>query len=346
MWEDGQTPHMKAPAVLFLFAFLSAAAGAEQRLIPFDEFYLSVPVTEVPNPKGLEVTVWLKRQVSETLGISGISVYGSALPSPDKSLDPDDQTALMEACAAALKGQDFRKEVLLKSLCIPDLKTVYEVVTVEGRKRVRIGRGGVVFLDPEEGTRLKEALARAVVAETWYMQLLRARTLPVKTAAAHPPKAAGYHFSAEVGKVSGEGLVYELVFNHDYLQPKAQSQIMGELYYKTPRGLPSPSCRDWVERMMDQVVLALNAVEKKQAFVFESPPDGTEISFSVTANLAKQRADMVFNPGSYLGEPSPGKGSFGLAQLASIHDIRARGDACKQWLAEHESWFFEGQEGK
>lgn len=52
LWEDGGFPLMKIPtALLFAFTLLAAAvtasAGAETRLIPFDEFFLNVPLEDV-----------------------------------------------------------------------------------------------------------------------------------------------------------------------------------------------------------------------------------------------------------------------------------------------------------
>ena len=196
----------------FLFSLLASAMRAEEGLIPLKEFAIMVPVTKMPNPKGLEVEVRVMRPGSEPLGGTATEVQCPAIPFFNKSLQPDDRAALLEACAAALSGQEYRKETERKpGRSEYDCKTVYEVVTVEGQKRVRIGRAGVrgggdAFLDPEVGARLKEALVQAAAAEAWYKMLLTARTLPEKTAAAHPPKATGYMMYCKLDVVHGEGL--------------------------------------------------------------------------------------------------------------------------------------------
>ena len=176
---------MKVPAVVFLFALLSAALGAEERLIPLDEFSITVPLTKGANPKGLKVDVWMHRPMREPmdetvpyeqrhgvylLGDAGTDVQCPTIRFSEKMLLPDDQAAVLEACAAAVKGQEYHKETERKFRQAEwNYKTVYEVVTVEGAKRVRIGRSGVdgggdAFLDPAEGARLTEVLVKAAAA--------------------------------------------------------------------------------------------------------------------------------------------------------------------------------------
>ncbi|MBB5033704.1 hypothetical protein [Prosthecobacter vanneervenii] len=46
---------MKTTACFLFFTLLTALAEADDRLIPFDEFYLSVPVNKEPKARGLRL---------------------------------------------------------------------------------------------------------------------------------------------------------------------------------------------------------------------------------------------------------------------------------------------------
>jgi len=364
---------MKAPAVLFLFALLSAALGADDRLIPLDEFSISVPLTQVRNPRGLEVDVWVQRPVLEPLdetasreqrpvvnplGGAGTHVQCPAIPFFDQMLRPDDQAAVMEACAAALSGQEFRKEVERKlGMAEYDYKTVYEVVTVEGAKRVRIGRrrgseGGDAFLDPAEGARLKEVLVQAAAAEAWYKLLLKAGTVPVKAAVAHPPKAPGFTMYCKLDRVRGEGLgdaqekglEYVVSLQKHGFYKGVMFKVDYHLLFVTMQGtqrMNHSSGGEWVKHLMEQVALALEAVGEKQAFAFETPAEEKDHKFSVTANLAAQRADVAFDSIDFEKNHTLVKGSYAVAQLAQIRAVEAQRSALETWFAEHEGWFFE-----
>ena len=373
---------MKKTALLFLSALLlAAAAGAEERLIPFDDFLISANLNGPPEreSKKLRVSVMVRRMADDPKPRSITSVDCPVLVSWHRLLNRDDQAALVAAGAAALSGQEFRQECGARTT-----KTVYEVVTVDGAKRVRLRTGGApsyaakeadklkeVLFTPEEAVRLKDTLAEAEAAEAWYKLLLTETQMPVKTAAAHPPLASGYELISKVGEVCGEirnaGLGYEATVYHFNLDQKRQHDVWhglqfryyGESFYSTKycvdyMGNTEP---DWIKPMMDQVALALEAVGKQQAFTFKSPPgsmgahgatNDTNYKYTVTANLATQQADVRFIPGYPIGlyGGTHEGGSFGVAQLAAIRELNARVDAREKWCTEHEAWFFERQEGK
>ncbi|MCX6847807.1 MAG: hypothetical protein NTY98_02705 [Verrucomicrobia bacterium] len=100
---------MKTTAALlsFLFAWL-AAAGAEERLIPIDEFYLSVPVNDSPGANGkrpgLRVAVMVQRGEHEPQGGTIIKVSCPGLQNSIGPLETDEVAAFLEACAAATSG--------------------------------------------------------------------------------------------------------------------------------------------------------------------------------------------------------------------------------------------------
>lgn len=341
-----------APFLLaFLFSLLASAIHAEGRLIPMDDFHITVPVSQVPNPKGLEVTVWVQRPEIPTIGGTGIQVHCMALTTPDKSLNLDDRAAFMEACAAALSGKDFRKELHEEFW-----KTVFEVVTAEGQKRVRIGRNGVygggdAFLAPEEGALLKEALARASAAEAWYKLLLTADALPTQTAEAHPPKAKGYLMSSKLGGVHAEGLDNILVKGLDYvvsLQKIGYTKgptfrVDYSLLYVTMRGtqkVNNSTFGEWATHMMEQVVLALEAAGEKRAFKFESPAEQKDHKHTVTANVAAQKVDVAFDTTEFDGKHTLVQCSFAVAQLAELRALGALEEERQKWFTEHEGLFF------
>ena len=161
---------MKTPKdFLFLFALLAAAVmaaeGAETRLIPFDEFYLSVPVEDVTaaagGAGGMQVAVRVSRGVQEPLGGTKVEVSCPGLSSPEQSLDAEEVAVFLEVCAAAGRGEVFRQEVRSGIH-----KTVYEAALVEGAWRVRMRRGGEVLFAPQEAARLKEQALAIRVEET------------------------------------------------------------------------------------------------------------------------------------------------------------------------------------
>lgn len=338
---------MKTTAALFpiLFAWLAlvaAAAGAEARLIPFDEFYLSVPVEDVTaaagGAGGLQVAVRVSRGVQEPLGGTKVEVSCPGLSFPEQSLDAEEVAVFLEVCAAAGRGEVFRQEVRSGIH-----KTVYEAARVEGAWRVRMRRGGEVLFAPQEAARLKASLAQAAAAEAWYRELLTAGTPPVKTAAAHPPRAAGFFLISKLGGVRAEGLEYEVSLRNYHFKGAPKYSVTHGLRFFSLGGRHSSTSGEWVKRLLEQVALALQAVGRKEAYAFVSPQDGRDHKFTVKANLETQKADVTFEPGSYFGRHSPVEGSFDVKQLAEIREIAAQGAAREKWFAEHEGWFFESR---
>ncbi len=342
LWEDGGFPLMKIPtALLFAFTLLAAAvtasAGAETRLIPFDEFFLSVPLEDVTAAAGgIQVSVRVSRGVQEPLGSTKVEVSCPVLAFPERSLDAEEVAVFLEACAAASRGEVFRQEVRRGIN-----KTVYESALMEGGWRVRMRRGGEVLFAPQEAARLKASLAQAAAAEAWYRELLTAGTLPEKTAAAHPPKAAGFFLISKLGGVRAEGLEYEVTLRKFPFKGAQKYSVTHGLRYFALGGSQTSMSGAWVKRLLEQVALALQAVGRKEAFAYVSPQNGRDNKFTVTANLETQQADVTFDAGGYTGKHSPVQGSFGVKQLAEIRAIAAQGPAREKWFAEHESWFFE-----
>ncbi len=337
---------MKTTAALLLFALPAAgvsAAGAEERLIPFDEFFLSVPVTGRLNFDGLQLAVQMRRGVNEPVGRTGIEVVRSRVSLPDRTLTAEELAALMEALNAALKAQPYRREVP-RGLD----KSVFETAKVDDHTRVRMHRPdeGEVLFEPEETIKLKLALEQALVAEAWLKKLLTERTLPVQTAEAHPPKGPSPYLKSEVGKVSGEGLTYEVALSNLPPPQAPEFRVEQGLSFYTPRGIFYSKRGEKVKRMMEHVALALDAVGRKEAFTFDAMQDGDEGErgeFTVTANLETHKADVVIDPGRAFGRHAPALGSFAVAQTAAIRKLLAQGDAWQKWLTEHEVWFLEAE---
>jgi hypothetical protein len=297
-----------------------------------------VPINEaaVPIAHKLRVFVKVERNAQPPQGSTAIQATCSDITTQDQTLKADVLAVFEKACAAALQGGTFYREIG-EGL----EKTEFDVVTVKGRKVVRMLRGEDVYFKPEEGAMLKESLAQAAVAEAWYKQLLQARTLPVKTAAAHPPKTASYYLHSKVGEVPCDGMDYEISLEHHlYFEPPNYS-VTHILGFNKPDGSRETNGGTWVERLQEQVALALKAAAKNEAFTFAAPETKLQSAFTVTANLATQKADVSFNPGSFEVSEPPVHGSIGAAQLAAIRELVTQAAARGKWFAEHEAWFFE-----
>lgn len=335
---------MKTPAALFFaFTLLAAAVtAAETRLIPFDEFFVSVPVTANLKFDGLRVVVQVRRGVNEPVGRTGIEVVRHVTSIPDRTLTAEELAALMEALNAALQAKPCRREVPRGIY-----KSVFEAVKVNDHTRVRMHRpeqGRAVLFEPEVTSKLKLALEQALVAEAWLKKLLTERTLPVKTAEAHPPKAPAPFLESEVGEVSGEVLTYEVALTNLNSPQVPEFRVEQRLSFSIPRELSISGHGEWVKRMMEHVALALDAVGRKEAYTFEDEPEGPEGhsgKYSVTANLATQKADVVIDMSKYLENEPLIRGSFAMAQLDAIRKLAAQGDAWEKWLTEHAGWFLE-----
>jgi hypothetical protein len=330
---------MNTTAAFFLSTLLLAAAAAgakDERLIPIDDFSIIVHVNDRPPVagrwEGLRVTVSVFRGGEEPVGSTITRVSCPGISAPYRTLEEEDVAVFQKACAAALQGQDFREEVRMSMG-----RTVYEVVTVDGKKRVSLQRGGTVLLAPEEGARLKESLAQAAAAVAWYQKLLSERTLPAKTAAAHPPVAADYFLSSKLGEVHAEGLDYEVAVTHH----REPYQVEHALRYIRLGGFESTVSGPWVEDMLGEVARALRAVAKGQKFEVTSTRNRSGDGYGVRANLTTQQADVEFDAGSDFGKQSRVQGAFTADQLAAILKIAAGGEAREKWFAEHEAWFFE-----
>ena len=326
---------------ILLFTQLAAVAVADDRLIPFDEFYIYVPVGGAPNARGVRITVRISRSTHQPEGVADIMLTLPGLRSSLPPLNSDEVSALMEACSAARNDQDYHKEVRF------DIhKTIWEAAMVDGQRQVRIRRGGEALISLEQVARLRESLVQAEAAQAWYEKLLTEHTLPKKTENAHPPHAASFFLISKLGEVAAEGLDYEVSLNH-YGAPLNEGYHIGhEVRFFALGGNMSTSGGAWVKSMLDHVALALNAVGKKQAYQFEAPPDGPKDSsgrFTVTANLTTQKADVTFEPGRFFGHHSPVPGAFDPAQLTAIRELVAQGEARQKWFSEHEAWFFEKQ---
>lgn len=319
---------------ILLFTQLAALAVADDRLIPFDEFYISVPVDGARNTRGVRVSVRISRSTHQPEGVADIELTLPGLASSLPPLNSDEVSALMEACSAAKNDQDYHKEVRFHIH-----KTIWEAAVVDGQRQVRIRRGGEALISLDQIARLRESLIQAEAAQSWYEKLLTEHTLPPKMDSAYPPPATSFFLIARLGAVSAEGVDYEVSLNHYGGPIEDGFQLNHGVRFSALRGSMSTSSGAWVKSMLDHVALALNAVGKKQAYQFEAPPAGPKDSsgrFTVTANLTTQKADVTF-------EPSGHEGAFDLAQLTAIRELVAQCEARRKWFSEHEAWFFEKQ---
>jgi hypothetical protein len=330
---------------LFFAALVAAASSigsAEERLIPFDSFFVSVEPNDhfKPNKKGgssLRVSLSVSRSPEASAGSTDLDVCCFDLHHSQDRFPEDDLRVLMKAGEAAKAGREFKEEVETRTFH-GTIKSIYEVLHKDGGSKIVVNRGGEkIELASVEADRVRDALAEARVGEAWFTKLLGMAPLPQPNPDARPPRAGKYYLSSTLGIVEGRGIDYEVSVGASSFTGKPHYSVEHCIRFQTQKG--GGSCHGgWVESLLRKVTEALQAVEKGTKYSFTS--GNAERKYLVSANLDTKEADVTFYPGEFFGKEGAKHGHFGQGQLVQIRKLLDGYEARKTWFQEHEGWFF------
>ena len=331
--------------ILAFFALFSGLPGlADDRLVPFDDFYISVD-TNWRAAKGgegeaLQVNVRVHRSEENPGGSVDTEVSCSAFDSEEEEFSESDLKTFFEAFAAARNGDEFRKEIVSRNVFGGAVKTRFETDLAGTKPILRVGRGKVeVYFSLEEAENTKEALTLAKAAEEWYKKLLIAKERPEIAPAAHPPPADGMFLSSTVGRVPGGGFAFEIGVRN-------WGRLANDFEIEYGLGSESPgwwTAGDWVETLTSTIAEALEAGKAGRPFAHESGSgrNRKENAVFVTVDPATGKAEVMIRFGEgLLGDEPVHFGTFGETELAGLRQLEAEAEDRKKWFEEHKSLFF------
>lgn len=332
---------MKILLAICIYFGLAIFGCGEERVIPFDELYVSVETNDwrkrPRDREGLHVKVSVSRGEEEQERVS-IDVNCFEFPVGKRMLLEEELLAFDEAAEAGLRKEEFSKETMTKTFHGPE-KTVFETRKEEENWVISVSRvGEEALFDVTEGQRLRKALAEAQAGKRWFEQLLIAQDLPEATPDTRPPQSTGYYVVSKLGEVKGRGIDYDISVSVLSLNREPQYSIMHQLRFRTDNGGGGSCSGAWVEGLLRKVSEALEAIKKRRNYSFKS--GNKEHRYSVTANLETKEADVIFHPGEFFGDQKAKHGHFGEEQLAEIRALINSYEARKNWFQEHEEWFF------
>jgi len=325
---------------LVLLSWLSLVT-ADDRLIPFDDFHLSVDTNWRAEKAGkgdaLKVHVEVSRSAEDPVGSARTEVYCFGFDSDKREFSVSDLATLFESFNAASEGRIYQKEILSTTF-FGQANTRFEVTAVGEKPVVRVSRGEAeVSFTLAEAERTREALAHAKAAEAWYRKLLTGTELPAITAEVHPPLAHRPYLTSTVGKVSGGGFAFEI---------RVSSWGDDEENYQVDRRIGGEnqewSAEDRVDHLIATISQAIDAGKAGETFnhQFYSGSNGTGDKISVTVNPATGKADITFKFGEHWPPRlSIATGTFGEKELKAIRQLEAEAETRRKWFEEHKSLF-------
>lgn len=318
---------------------ISTAAESKDRLIPFDEVFVSVETNDWmrAGKPHFNVSVRLHRRRTEPMESTAIDVECFEFASPRRMMPDQDLKAFFDVSAFARQGQSKRIETVTPTYN-GDEKTVFEGVSVDGKMVVRIVRGGEkVEFALQEAEDVKKALAEAKAGEAWFKKLLSAEVPPAPTPTVRPPKSGGYQLRSKLGEVPRRrGLGFEISVAAYFLMDQQFYYTEHGVRFVSSDGTEASMSGEWVEHLLAKVSEALGSIASAKPYSFKSDKNDAP-EYTVTADPATQEADVVVTPSN---SPSPWRGRFERVELAQIEKLT---DAAKQrtkWFEEHESLFF------
>lgn len=328
-------------AFLVLSPWLSLVT-ADNRLIPFDHFHVSVDTnwrsTKGGEGQALRVYVQVSRSDEDPEGTTKTEVRCPGFDSREQEFLESDLQILFEAFEAARKGETYQREILSWTF-LREVPTRFEVATAGKKHIVRVSRGKAeVYFTLAEAERTSEALAHARAAEEWYRTLLAATKLPAITEEAHPPVARAPYVSSTVGKVPGGGFAFEIgvrCWGDDVDTYQVEHSLSSE-----DQGWWSAGNR--VEDLIATISEAIDAGKAGKTFKhqFDSGRSGKGDAIFVTVNPATGQAEVMIKFGEGLLSKRPiAFGTFGEKELKAIHQLEAEAEVRRKWFEEHESLF-------
>lgn len=327
-----------------MIAMVGPCVAEEERLIPMDQFFISVETNDwlrrPENRDGLSVSVSMARGAGEKAGTVKVEVDCYKFESAERGLSEEDRQMFVKVAEAAKRKEAFSRQILSPTL-FAKKETLFESKEMGGEWVVTMSRGGNtgIFL-ADEGERLEKAMAQARAGEKWFKELLYARKRPEPTAVAHPPRSHFFMLSSTVGKVSGRGIDYEVTVSSF---PTGEEPYRVEHWLRFSQGKEGmgSSSGAWVEVVLRRVADALVAIGRGSKYSFESPAK-EEDGFSVVANLETKEAEVTIVPGSFFPDRAKKTGHFGEAQLAGIRKLLDEAQPRIEWFRENEALFFDG----
>lgn len=326
---------------ILVLAFGRDPVSADDRLIPFDDFYISVD-TNWRAAKGgegeaLQLNVQLSRHGKGTTGEAEVEISCSAFSSEARQFSAMDLETFLEACVAAKKGEYFRKEILSPTL-FGTTMTRFRTDPVGNKHVVRVLRGKVeVYFTTEEGDNTREAVALAEAGRLWYQLLLRAKGKlpPQMTPEAHPPMGEGLTLMSTVGSVSVGDFAFEVGID-SWAFKKSGYRVTHALDFGNwwTQGA-------WVEGLPGTFAKALEAGKEGRPFKLEtSSGKPGETAVYVLTHPVSGKAEVMVIRDDNSDYRSPAFGTLGEEELAEIRRLEAEAEERAKWFEDHESLFF------
>jgi hypothetical protein len=337
----------KMKSATFLLILLSAIRlGADDPVIPFDQYFISVETNDWLNrQKGftrLNVSVRMHiDKVSPPKESTSVDVNCHKFPAGKRMFLDSDLQAFYEASAAAMKRVAFRKEIQTPTFLGKEV-TVFETVEETGYSTVRVRRANTdAHFAGTEAEKVKAALREARAGEAWFKKLMKAEDLPKETADAKPPSSSGYYLSTTVGQVDCRGIVYEIsVSESSSSRRSSRYEVTHVLRMINSDGKNiGSSSGAWVKELLRRVSEALEMVDQNQNYEFESTVERGR-KFTVIANLVSRQVDVTWTPADYFPDRTPIEGHFDQMKTIAIQDLLDAAEARKRWFENHESLFY------
>lgn len=316
----------------------------DDRLIPFDDYYISVETNDWMNRRdgmnSLNVTVKISRSAKVSIGSTSIEVNCLEFPAGKTMFLKEDLKLFFDAGAAAVKGEKYRKETLTSTLYGDEI-TVFETVDSNGGKMIRVNRAGKEALFAlSEIVNVKEALVQAQVGKAWFDNLLIAEELPKKMPRAKPPVADSYFLISKLGEISGRGIGYRVSVFSNSVGKEQKYYLRHQLSFLNPSGGGMGSSGgQWVAGLLQEVSSALEAIEKGREYSFESGLEKGR-KYTVVANLDTAEADVILFLGDFFKKGAVVKGHYGKEDLVAIEQLIKGHEARMKWFEKHENLFF------
>ncbi len=279
----------------------------------------------------------LSRHGEGVPGKTDVEFFCLEFPSEEREFLAEDLETFFEACDAAERGEDFRKEILSSTL-FGTTMTRFRTDPLGSKHVVRVRRGEVeVYFAAEQGENTRKAVAMAEIGRAWFNQLLNAKALPEARPEIRPPTGEGLSLSSIVGEVTGGAFAVEV---------GVHASSMQGVGYRIGYGLRGKDGWStggaWVEGMITTVAQAIDAGKAGKPFSHQSDSGrrGKEDTVFVTANPVTGHAEVMIKFGEGLLEDQPiAFGTFGETELSAIRKHEAAAEVRRKWFEEQKHWF-------
>jgi hypothetical protein len=335
-------PRRARMEMLIAISMILLAALQETRaaLIPFPDFYISVETNDFlhrnKGEHGLSVHVHMAKDRENNRGKTSVDVNSFEFSAGVRAFNEDDRKMFLEASLAAKESREFAKTIVSPAFTPRQIETTFESRQVDGAWRVRVIRGDEVALfAPEEGDRLRNALAEAAAGQAWFESLLTAETLPEATQQARPPRSTGYYLVSKVGEVDARGFIYRVSLNSDPFRGDVSYRPSHTIEFGRDGSDWGSMGANWPE-MLQHVAAGLEALKHNADYDFVAE----DRKYHVQLNRETKEVDVTFARSDFFTNRTPVVGHVGAAQLQEINALIAEVPAHQAWFQQHEDLFF------